>query len=85
MDDVLALQELENLAGELSIEIRYDDVDGEGGLCRFAGKTCLILSSALSTTERVRMVSRALSRYSLDEMFVRPSVRELIERCGSDD
>lgn len=83
MNETALLQELEALAEELSVEVRYDALEGAGGLCRYGGKTYLILSRELNNAEKLRVLARALSRLSLDAVFVRPQVREFIEANAS--
>jgi len=80
MDDAIILQELEGLAADLAIEIRYDTLEGRGGLCKYGGKAFLIVNRSLSVQERIHLLSRALSRFPLDDVFLRPQVRELLER-----
>jgi hypothetical protein len=83
MNETNLLQELEALAEELAIEVRYDTLEGTGGLCRYGGKTYLILSRELNNAEKLRVFARAFSRLSLDAIFVRPQVREFIETHAS--
>ena len=80
MDDSIILQDLESLATDLAIEIRYDALEGRGGLCKYGGKTYLIVNRSLSVQERIHLLSRALSRFPLDDVFLRPQVRELLEK-----
>ena len=79
MEESILLQELETLAEALRIEVRYDAFEGRGGLCRYGGKTYLILNDELAVGERVEAFCRALARLPLDEIFIRPQVRERIE------
>jgi len=83
MDETLILQELESLAEDLAIEMRYDDFEGRGGLCRYDGRICLILNHQLSVDERIDLISSSLSRFSLEEVFIRPQVRKLLEKRAS--
>ena len=83
MDGVSILRELENLADELDLDIRYEAIDGSGGLCRVGDKRCLILNRSSSLNELVRVLSLALSRFPLEDVFINPHVRELLqERAG---
>ena len=83
MDDVSILRELENLADELDLEIRYETIEGSGGLCRVGDKRCLILNRSSSPNQLVRVLSLALSRFPLEDVFINPHVRELLqERAG---
>ncbi len=83
MDDSILLQELESLAAGLDIEVRYDDFEGQGGLCHYGGRSYLIVNHELNTGARVHLLCRALSRLPLDTVFIRPQVREQIEKCRS--
>ena len=80
MDDSIILQDLESLATDLAIEIRYDALEGRGGLCKYGGKTYLIVNRSLSVQERIHLLSRALSRFPLGDVFLRPQIRELLEK-----
>ncbi len=83
MDATILLQELETLAAGLDIEVRYDDFEGQGGLCRYGGRSYLIVNRKLDTEARVHLLCCALARLSLDAVFIRPQVREQIEKCRS--
>ena len=81
MDHARLLQELEAVAAELAVEVRREDLDGSrGGLYRLRGRTCILLDRFLSVPERVDLMVGALSQLALDDVFVRPAVRELLER-----
>jgi hypothetical protein len=79
MDDVSILRELENLAGELGLEIRYETIESYGGLCRVGDKRCLILNKSSLLSEVVGVLSQALSRFPLEDVFINPHVRELLQ------
>ena len=83
MEEPILLQELETLAEKLRVEVRYDAFEGRGGLCRYGGKTCLILNDELTVSERVEAFCRALARLPIDEIFIRPQVRERIEKIAT--
>lgn len=82
MDDTLILQELEALAVRLGVEVRYEALEGSGGLCRYKGRLWLIANRGLSLAQRIRLLSRELGRLPLEGVFVRPSVRELLEAAS---
>ena len=75
----MALQELEALAADLAVEVRYEEMVGRGGLCRFGGRTCLIADRALPLPDRVDLFVRALSSLPLEGVYIRPHLRELLE------
>ncbi len=77
------LQQLENLAGQLEIEVRYENlVDEEipihSGGCRLSGRNLIMIDLHLSPAERARILARELSRYDLEAFYLLPRVREFI-------
>lgn len=86
MDDYIVLSLLEELADRLDIPIRYepiiDDLTGPGGLCRIDGKYTLIIDSKATTKEKIRIMTEALRRFDLGNIYVRPTLRELLEKDG---
>ncbi len=84
MDMSAALTELETLAGKLEVQVVYDhltgDGMGQGGLCKVKGKWRVIIERRCSPTERVSILAQALSRFDLENHFLSPGVRELVER-----
>ncbi len=82
MNETNLLQELEALAEQLEIEVRYETFEGRGGLCRYGGKSFLIVNRELGIQERLTLFTHALSHLSLDAVFVRPQVREYLEKSA---
>lgn len=84
MDMDLTLKELETLAEKLAVTVVYDHFTGEGmgpgGLCKVKGSWRVIIERKASPSEKVSILARALSRFDLEEHFVSPDVRELVER-----
>ena len=80
MNQILLLQELETLAAQLGVELRYEELETSGGLCRYSGKLCLIVDRRLPLARRIALLSRELGRLPLEGVFLRPSVRELLEK-----
>jgi len=83
MDDHIALSLLEELADKLSIPIRYetikDELTGLGGLCRVDGEFILIIDSTAIAKEKIEIMTEALRRFDLGDIYVRPALRELLE------
>lgn len=84
MDDEYLLNELEELAGRLGIEVRYENLNSEestgaGGLCRLKGKYVLIIHAPSTAKERARIVTEALKQFPMEDLYVKPVIRELLE------
>ena len=87
MNDAVLLNQLEELANTLGIAIRYENINvenspGMGGLCRMKGEYVLIVHSRLTVREKIRVVTRALRQFDLNEIYVRPVLRELLEKSA---
>lgn len=84
MDGKILLIQLEELAEKLGILVRdeminIDDVSSTGGLCVVEGKHILILNSKTTVTEKIQVAIKALRQFDLNEIYVKPSIRELLE------
>lgn len=82
--DIL-LQQLEELAEKLGIAVQYENLSmeessGRGGMCRIRGKYVLLIHRGASTREKIQIMADALRRFDLGDTYVRPVIRELIER-----
>ena len=90
LHDELLLNQLEELAGRLAIAIRYEPVNAEetsisGGLCRLKGKYVLIIHSQTTVKEKIRILIEALRQFPLNDVYVKPVIRELLEGSGDSD
>ncbi len=56
------LAELEARCTELGIRIIYDDLRGEGGLCRVRDRYLLIINRRVGAGTRVRIINEALKK-----------------------
>lgn len=85
MDDGVLLHQLEELAGKLGIEIRYGNIAVEeshrtGGLCRFKGQYVLIIHSRLTVKEKIGMIVKNLKGFEMDDVYLLPVIRELLDQ-----
>ncbi len=56
------LAELEARCVELGIRIIYDDLQGDGGLCRVRDRYLVIVNRRVSAGTRVRIINEALKK-----------------------
>ena len=88
MDNRTLLNQLEELAGKLGIEIRYGNIPGEdshhtGGLCRVRGKYMLIIHSRLTVEEKIGVIVKSLKGFEMDNVYLIPVLRELLDKSGN--
>lgn len=83
MTESQLLQEFEALAHRMEIPISRENLmGGSGGLCTIRGEKRIILDFRLDVPTQVDLLAQAFSQLPLDDIFVKPSVRERID--GSD-
>lgn len=73
------LEELEQLAGQLGISLRYERGDFEGGYCILREKRLILVNRRLEVKRKTIVLALALSEIGVDTVFVKPAVREFIE------
>ena len=84
MDDHAVLNQLEELARTLGVEVRYEPVRKEGlsnsgGLCRLKGEYILIINSNASVKGKIQTMATALKRFDLNQVYLRPGLREFLD------
>ena len=84
MNDQILLSQFEALADQLGILVRDENINLEesfstGGLCRVEGKYILILNSKATIKEKIQVMIKALQQFDLDNIYVKPVLRELLE------
>jgi len=88
LDDTAILGHLEALAHTLGVQVRHEPLESEttfptGGLCRIKDKQFIIVNERASTGEKVRTIAKALRRFDLSEVYLKPALRDFLE-TGSD-
>ena len=87
MDEITTVDELEKLAESLGIQIRYEPIRQDedfvrvvGGLCLLRGKYVVIIDSKAAMGEKIRTLAEAVTHFDLDQIYIKPALRELLER-----
>jgi hypothetical protein len=71
--------ELEAVAGQLGITIRYEKGDFEGGYCILKAQKLLLINKRLTPARKAALLAVALEEIGLDTLFVKPALRAFIE------
>jgi len=84
MDDNVTLSQLEELAGRLGLTVRYEPLKGEGfvhagGFCRINGQDFVFIHKKAVPRERIQVLAAALKRYDLNQIYILPSLRDLLD------
>ena len=73
------IEEFHALAGQLGITIRYERGDFEGGYCILKEQRILLVNRRLLPARKASVLARALREIGLDNVFLKPALREYIE------
>jgi hypothetical protein len=73
------LAELEELADRCSITIRYEKGDFDGGFCVLKAERLIVVNRRLVAGRRTSVLAQALAEVGIDELYLKPAVREYIE------
>lgn len=74
------LAELEEVADKLGYKIRYEKGNFEGGYCVLKESRLLVVNSRNEIERRIIIVAKSLKEIGIDDIFVKPNVREIIEK-----
>lgn len=73
------LKELEDLAEKSSISLRYEKGDFDGGYCVLKAERIIVLNKRLVPQKRTSVLAQALAEVGIEEVYLKPAVREFIE------
>ncbi len=71
--------ELELLSEKLGYKIRYEFGDFKGGMCHVQDANYIIVPKRLPAERQVTILARELSRLTLDNVFLLPAVRQILD------
>ena len=85
MESEAVLMCLEELANKLGITVRYDVLGSEGGICTLRGKRILMVDESLNDAGKIEVMAQALCREAIEEVYIRPEVREILDKAREED
>lgn len=74
------LAELEEVVEKLGYKVRYDKGNFSGGHCVVKELKLFVVNSRNSIEKRINVVAKNLKLFNLDEIYIKPQIRELIEK-----
>lgn len=73
------LPELEDLASEMGMKIRYEKGDFDGGYCILKDQQIIVVNKKLHPSRKSVVIALALGELGIENLFVKPNVRMFIE------
>ena len=87
MDENSLIDLLEELTEGFGVKIRYEAIRQDedavyvaGGLCLLKGEYVVIVNSKATAKERINTLATALKHFDLDQVYIRPALRELLDK-----
>jgi hypothetical protein len=79
MTDQQKYEELKLLAEQMNLGVRLELGDFDGGLCTIKEQRVILVNRRHPMARRINIMARALNAAGLDNVFVKPAVRGIIE------
>ena len=73
------LAELEEVVQKLGFTVRYEKGNFEGGYCLLKESRLFVINSRNEPEKRIGIIARNLKEIGVDDIFIKPHLRELIE------
>lgn len=73
------INELQELARQLGVTVRYEKGDFEGGYCVLKESRLLLVNRRLMPARKAVVLALAMREIGLDNVFIKPAVRQYIE------
>jgi hypothetical protein len=87
MDEDTIIEQLEELIKRFGVHICYEPIKQDedlvrvvGGLCLLRGAYVLIIDSKAAMGDKIRTFAEALRHFDLDQIYIKPVLRELLEK-----
>ncbi len=81
-------QELKDLAEKLEVSVSEQNLRTTGlkvksGLCKVKGQNLFIMDKHKSIHKKIDILASQLARFPHEDLYVMPTIRELLEKRGS--
>jgi len=73
------IQELQELATGLSIRIRYERGDFDGGYCILHEERLIVVNKKLTSQQKAAVIAVSIHEIGLENVYIKPALRDFIE------
>ena len=73
------LEELKQLASQIGARVRFERGDFKGGYCIIKKDKIIVINKLSNLQRKVYVLASALKELGLEDIYVSPKIRELIE------
>jgi len=73
------LEDLKSLAAQMGAKVRFERGDFKGGYCLVKDSKIIVINKLSTTQRKVMTLSAALKELGIDDIYLQPKLREVIE------
>ena len=73
------LDDLKSLATEMGAKVRFERGDFKGGYCLVQHSKVIVINKLSTTQRKVITLSAALKELGVDDIYLQPKLREIID------
>jgi hypothetical protein len=73
------LKELEVLAANSGIAVRYEKGDFEGGFCVLKTERLIVVNKKLPPARKASVLAQGLAEIGIEDRYLKPAIRDYIE------
>ena len=76
------IQDLRSIANQLGASVRFEKGDFKGGYCLLKESKVIVINKNANLQRKAMILSAALKELGVDDIYLNPKLRELIEEMG---
>ena len=73
------LSELEIVAHDMGVHIRYEKGDFDGGYCLLRDERIIVVNKKLNPNRKASVLSQAFGELGIENVYIKPAIRVFIE------
>ncbi len=76
------IQDLKSVASQLGATVRFEKGDFKGGYCLIKENKVIVINKNANLQRKAMILSTALKELGINEIYLNPRLREIIEEMG---
>lgn len=76
------IQDLKSIASQLGATVRFEKGDFKGGYCLIKENKVIVINKNANLQRKAMILSTALKELGINDIYLNPRLREIIEEMG---
>lgn len=73
------IDELKQIASQLGVTVRFEKGDFKGGFCIVKENKIIVINKFANTQRKAAILATALKELGIDDIYINPRLREIID------